>query len=182
MRRHRARRPVNAGIAILLILATAALTYANWRIWRQEFDTTPILSQGDTSLLDLSVRDDARYEETPIDLFAAIVERPVFSPSRRPFVLQPQTQEAEAPRAAPEPAPVAVALSQFQLLGVLFADNEWLAFVQSPSATDGTWLGPGATLDGWTLQEISENSAVFESSGRTAQLQLYVDNLGITRD
>ncbi len=93
----------------------------------------------------------------PLASYAAIVERPLFSPSRRP-----------APGA--EPAAAASTVSRYRLLGIIGSGPKKSAFV-----ADGARrieIDAGGTLDGWTVKEIGQDSITLTSPTGDAVLKL----------
>lgn len=80
--------------------------------------------------------------------FAATVERPLFSPSRRPAV--------NAPTAA---APAAE--SRYRLVGIVASGAKKTAFVADNARR--IELGVGDALDGWTVKEIGQNRVTLAS-------------------
>jgi hypothetical protein len=83
----------------------------------------------------------------PLTNFAATVERPLFSPSRRPA--------ASAPAAAPGTE------SRYRLLGIVASGTKKTAFVADNARR--AELGVGDTLDGWTVKEIRQDRVTLAS-------------------
>lgn len=82
------------------------------------------------------------------DWLDTIVERPIFSVSRRPF-----SAAVELPTARPEPETKALALT---LAGTLLAGESRIALLAHP--TDGLLrLRQGQKVDGWRIDEIRED-------------------------
>ena len=93
----------------------------------------------------------------PLANFSAIVERPLFSPSRRP---PPGTNTAAAPLVA----------SHYRLLGVVATGPKKRAFL-----ADGARhldVAEGERLDGWTVKQIGADSVSLSSSEGEAILKL----------
>jgi len=94
----------------------------------------------------------------PPGVFSAIVDRPLFSPSRRPL----PGGKSSAPGSGIE--------SRYQLLGLVVAEDmrrAWLA--------DGARhfeLGEGDKLDGWTVAHIEQDRLVLTSPAGEAVLAL----------
>ena len=92
----------------------------------------------------------------PLTNFSAIVERPLFSPSRRP-----------PPGAATAGPSVA---SHYRLLGVVATGAKRRAFL-----SDGTRhvdVAEGERLDDWTVKQIGTDSVLLSSSEGEAVLKL----------
>jgi hypothetical protein len=93
----------------------------------------------------------------PLASFSAIVERPLFSPSRRP---PPGTSTAAAPLVA----------GRYRLLGVVASGPKKRAFL-----ADGARhidIAEGERLDGWTVKQIGADSVLLSSSEGEATLKL----------
>lgn len=74
------------------------------------------------------------------ETFAVIVERPLFSPSRRP--------PAEGTAATPIPAP------DFSLFGIVISAGEPFALVQPSAGGEPVRITEGASMSGWTVSRI----------------------------
>lgn len=93
----------------------------------------------------------------PLASFSAIVERPLFSPSRRP---PPGATTASGPLVA----------SRYRLLGVVATGPKKRAFL-----ADGARhvdIAEGDRLDGWTVKQIGADSVLLSSPEGEAVLQL----------
>ena len=86
--------------------------------------------------------------------FAAITERPLFSPSRRP--------DATA-------AVVGIA-SRYRLLGTVVANEKGRALVAPVSGGRAIELGEGDALDGWTVRRVEHDRVLFASPAGEATL------------
>jgi hypothetical protein len=94
---------------------------------------------------------------SPLTSFSAIVERPLFSPSRRP---PPGTNAATGPSVA----------SRYRLLGVVATGLKKRAFL-----ADGARhidITEGDPLDGWTVKQIGADSVLLSSAEGEAVLKL----------
>lgn len=98
--------------------------------------------------------------------FAAIVERPLFSPTRRP----PQAPAA-APQAAAAPAPPPQPIG-FSLAGIVIADGTRVALVQLQTDGSLVQVPEGGEVDGWKAVKIEAERAVFRRGGDEASLAL----------
>jgi hypothetical protein len=149
--------------------------------WQPDFNPSPVVSGKDTAQLS--------YDE--------LVVRPIFSPSRQPFVLPapvvvepPPEPVAVAPvpepvpAPAPEPEPVLISAPPpppltdpqlFQLKGIMQSGNQISALITTPDNPDGRWLLRESNIMGWRLDRIERNSIVLKGDGRTVTLQQYTD-------
>jgi hypothetical protein len=106
--------------------------------------------------------------------------RPVFSPTRRPFVpvvppVEPETQEPLQP--TPETVP-AYDPNQFVLKGVIINDGQAKALIATPEQATGVWLSQGSELSGWKVEKIDKNTVTLIANGQPHVLKQYVDNPG----
>ncbi|WP_211250428.1 hypothetical protein [Simplicispira psychrophila] len=103
-------------------------------------------------------------ERKPVDTnrFLALLERPLFQPTRRPPPPPP-------PPSAVVEAPVDT-LSTAQLSGVV--TGEHTASIIITVAGKARRLRLNESLDGWTLQSIQGRSVTFAGGGQTRVLQL----------
>jgi hypothetical protein len=100
------------------------------------------------------------------DSFAAIIERPLFSPSRRPA--------QNAPVAAPEtvePAPVAAPLD-FALVGTIVSGNERIALVATKVDGKIVQVRERGEVLGWTALLIEDGRVVFRRGKAEEELVL----------
>jgi type II secretory pathway component PulC len=86
--------------------------------------------------------------------YPAIAARPLFYPSREPWLPPPPAQ----------PAPVSTApspLTNYALVGVIVSGHTRSALIKPPGGNKTITLGEGQELGGWTLQEITRDRLRF---------------------
>ena len=102
----------------------------------------------------------------PIVTYREIMERPLFSDTRRP-------------QDKPAPATEAIALAQldnkWKLTGVVVSGENSSAHVAGVRDNKTQRLQVGMSLDGWRLEKIMSDHVVFSQAGRTATLRLHDD-------
>ncbi len=150
-------RPGTASVvAMLLVVAAAGLGVRVHSAWRHLDDPVEIATI-EASADALQVDDDIQMAKPPAAALAAIVERPLFSPTRRPP--QPPPVQVAAPAPAPTPAPPTPI--GFSLVGVALSDGKRVALVRRQE--DGRVLSvpEGTEVLGWTVQRIESDSASF---------------------
>lgn len=106
------------------------------------------------------------YEPPAKEQFRAIVERPLFIASRRPFVPEPPPPApapAAPPAAAaappPPPAPPPASLRQTHtLIGIVEADGERTALLRANAGAIVVRVAEGASLQGWTLHQVGPDA------------------------
>lgn len=100
----------------------------------------------------------------PPGAFTAIVERPLFDPSRRP----PEPPAAPVvERTVRQPAP----LSGFTLIAIVIANGERLGVVQTPDRRR-VELRAEDSLDLWTVKRIDSDRMVLETGTKQGVLAL----------
>jgi hypothetical protein len=105
-------------------------------------------------------RESHAYPTSSTPCYAAVVERPLFSPTRRPAVI------------AAEDAPAApVRRDELVLRGVMLAPHKRVALIEV-EGEEPRWLAEGEGLDGWTLEAVHERHVVLGEAGATRELAL----------
>lgn len=97
--------------------------------------------------------------------YAAIKERPLFRPDRRP-------QEPVLTDGVEAPPPADNDLAGFDLTGVIISPAMTTAWVKDPSQQTPVRLRPGETLSGWTVKDILGDRMVVERQGKSDTLYL----------
>ena len=103
----------------------------------------------------------------PVEAYAAIAERPLFQPSRRPAVPPPPPAPLPVRAAAaaplpppPPPPPPAPVLAPMTLLAVIISADKREAVLGLSGGKSST-LAEGEALDGWTLTKVLPDRVVF---------------------
>jgi hypothetical protein len=112
--------------------------------------------------------------ETKIDP-QSVFDRPVFAPTRRPFVAQLEPQVTQA-NPQPEPSstpPLALDPQQFRLMGVLIMGTRHFALIATPEAVGGTWYSSNSAIMGWTITKIEANSIIFSNGRQSVTIRQY---------
>lgn len=100
-------------------------------------------------------------EQVRTDTFLALLERPLFSSTRRP----------PPPPPPPVPAPPPDLLSNAQVLGTYSGDGVSSGAIVRIDGK-GRRVRLGESINGWQLSSVKERSAVFTSGGQTRELPL----------
>jgi hypothetical protein len=98
------------------------------------------------------------------DQIEETVARPLFSPSRRPFV-------ADEVEEAPEPVQ---ALPSLQLIGVLVTEQQRAALMQHDGG-DPSWVREGSDLGGWEIEKIEHSRVKVRAGDRLDTVDLRPD-------
>lgn len=108
----------------------------------------------------------ARADPAPDGRFRAMVERPLFSPTRRPPAAPPAPLDAPAPAALPLPPP------DLTLSGVITGGGSGIALVRRPQDAAPIHVALGGTVDGWTVAEIRPRAIVLTRDARSVTVGL----------
>lgn len=122
--------------------------------------------------LGVILRATQRLDLPPPEAFAAVLERPLFTPSRRPAravvpvaaVASDPEPELEAERQAEEPP--------FRLVGTVSRRGRSEALVAPAAGGELARLGPGAELEGWVVTEIGPDHVEVERDGVRRRLEI----------
>lgn len=112
--------------------------------------------------------------------YAAITDRPLFTPSRRPHVVSSTESEKPTPDIV-EPEPVVDAVVEveieepmpdFRLLGVFAAGASRKALI-AVGDNAPSWLEDGANIQGWNIGAVSTRGVTISKNGKTFDLEIY---------
>lgn len=109
-----------------------------------------------------------RAEPAPEARFRAMVDRPLFSPTRRPppAPAAPAPLDAPAMPALPPPAP------SLTLSGVITGGGGGVALLRRPQDAAPIHVALGGTVDGWTVAEIHPRAVVLRRDARSVTVDL----------
>jgi hypothetical protein len=96
----------------------------------------------------------------PAETFAAIDQRPMFTPSRKPAVAAAANGEATL-----QPPDIA-------LVGIMIDSRDRMAMIRTPSAPLATAYHLGANIAGWQLSEIAPDRIVLIAGGARDEIKL----------
>lgn len=99
----------------------------------------------------------------PVITYQAVVERPLFSDSRRPAQVAPGGKAAQAAQLG----------AKWRLTGIVMAGDNSFVHVEGIRDRKTVRLKVGMPLDGWQLEEIEPDHVTFTSSGRSETLQIH---------
>jgi hypothetical protein len=109
----------------------------------------------------------------PLDQLSTILDRPLFSPSRRPPARPPPpVVQAPAPPAPPPPPPNLV------LFGVVMDGEGARAVVRAGADKKLVRAQIGDEIDGWKVSQIEGRKVVLSLDGRFATFKLFNDDRG----
>jgi hypothetical protein len=101
--------------------------------------------------------------------FAALLERPLFSPTRRPPQAAPAPPPEPAAQAPPEPPQQPI---DFSLAGVVISGASRVALVQMLADGHVVQVAEGDEVDGWKAVTIDAQRAVFRRGDSEQELAL----------
>ena len=102
-----------------------------------------------------------RFDAPSVDELAAIVERPLFTATRRPA---PQAQRASA--AVDNRPQSGLILGRYRLTGVVVTPTLRMVFVTQPGSRKTIAVEIGKELDGWVVTEVERHAIVLKSGER----------------
>ncbi|MDB5394599.1 MAG: hypothetical protein JWM91_2105 [Rhodospirillales bacterium] len=100
------------------------------------------------------------FAMAPLQKFSAIVERPIFSPNRRPAAKQPDSEKQQRPR------------SSLALFGITISAGERIALVGVERGTSLARMKEGQAFSGWVVVEIDQNRVLLRQGTVVEALEL----------
>jgi hypothetical protein len=109
----------------------------------------------------------------PVEQFTAMVERPLFSPSRRPG-MAPEAELAGAELQGPEPEPAAEVsgLPEVRFVGTIGQGGAMTALVVPEGHHDAVKLRVGDEVAGWRVHSVTASQLVIEQDGERLVLTI----------
>ena len=149
-----------ATLLLGLCLVLAAFVYV--QVQREAPGPAPSGGAGAAPPL-AALPDQPSYTMAPLEDFAAILERPLFSPTRRP------PAQGVVAAAAPEPE------LQVTLVGVIISSEEQIAIVRLKDADRFARLSVGDSFQGWILDSIEPSRITFRRGDVEEHIELTYD-------
>ena len=114
-------------------------------------------------------------ERPPTLVTTELGSRPLFTPGRRPVMVEPPappspTPVLSSPPPPPPPPPPPEAGTGLTLLGILNGPEGRIAIIRIKSSGDVERLMEGATVDRWLLQQILSDHVLLSIGSATQQL------------
>jgi hypothetical protein len=104
-----------------------------------------------------------RYTLAPAEDFSEVLERPLFSPTRRP--------PAEGTVAAPDSEPTL----EVTLMGIIISSEEQIAIVKPKGGGGFLRLSVGDSFQGWAVESIEPNRIIFRRGDIEEHIELTYD-------
>ena len=109
-----------------------------------------------------------------------ILNRPLFTPNRKPYVAQEVVAEVvETPTPEEEQVPDPVQLSDprsMTLKGIFVSGNSRSGLIASPDEPEGKWYAEGSVVMGWKIGRFQDDNVNLTRGSETFGLKQYVDN------
>jgi hypothetical protein len=122
-----------------------------------------------------AVLEPREFRPPPEDQFEVIATRPLFSPSRRPYVA-PAEPEPDAPPSEPE-----TVANPAQLVGVFLAEGRRAALLLPEVAGQASWVREGEEFAGWQVQRVEHDWVELRQGDRVEIVELRGDgSMGIS--
>lgn len=141
------KRIIDKGTAFWLMASLGLVGVITLQVKEKSWIATPVIAATAEPVQERDRVDDGAMASLPdVDWLERIVERPLFSASRRPF-----SPAEEKPTAKPEPEVKKLALT---LTGILLAGESRVALLTHPK--EGLLrLRQGQKVDGWRVDQIN---------------------------
>ncbi len=161
-------------VTLALISAATIATGLHWVVL--ETDVLRPAPVGLPSAMDRQEAPAIEAKVAPAPDLSEILARPLFFEGRR----MPTPEVAASPVAAaeiPQPEPLAAAAPppEFHLYGVRSFEGRMSVLLAADAQSEPVWLEKGATVQGWELSEITDNTALLRRGTQQQQLRVYAD-------
>jgi Type II secretion system protein C len=147
-----------------------------WQALERPIDTAPITRPGAIAATDRPLAPDASLVIPGPRAVADLPEtarRPLFSASRRPWVEKPKPEVAAVKVVAPSPVVLPpYPANQLRLTGVVPGNRSRTAraLIRVGTDTQATSVQVGESIRGWTLREVTLDTAIIETRGERIEL------------
>jgi predicted lipoprotein len=172
--RQQNRRSAWPIVGLLALNGFAAV--AVWQAQERPIDTTPITRPGAIAASDRPLTTDTGFVIPGPRSVADLPEtagRPLFSPSRRPWVEKPKPEAAAVTVVAAPPVVVPpFPANQLRLIGVVPGNrnNAARALIRVGNDTQATSVQIGESIRGWKLRDVTSDTAIMETRGERVEL------------
>ncbi|MFO1071220.1 MAG: hypothetical protein U1E17_00595 [Geminicoccaceae bacterium] len=166
------------------LLMGAALLVVPYLWWTSEPDSGAVPATGpagtpSAAAVGAPAPSLAPYVLPPLEHFTAVVERPLFSPTRRMPPLpepssEPQSEPAETP--ADTPAPSGPAEPELRFFGTVRDRGQMAALVTFPSTNAVARLAPGDKVGAWEVIEVGRDRLVLGTGEERRSFAIFGPN------
>lgn len=130
-----------------------------WFIW-QHSGEPPAAPETPLQQPAASIRIPDAPELPAANQYAIILERPLFSPQRRPFV-------------AVEPAPQPVAAPRIRLSAITISNSVRVAVIREADSQRTRHIREGDTLGDWVVDKVGRNSVILVTEDQKITIPLF---------
>jgi len=150
-------------ILIAAIWVLAGRVYRAYERLSGEF-SVPVPNQA-TAMAEQPLPEELNVATPTLEEFSAVIERPIFSPSRRPATLIAETPEAMA-------APTL----EVDLVGIVMWQSQRIALVRLKQDSRVIKVNQGADVAGWTAVAIEPSRVLFRRGDVEKEIRLMYNN------
>lgn len=156
-------------VLLILSIGLAVVLIMQWRDWSQPLpdgDKLPVQESSNSTLRAVDPPTVASLR--PPEDYAEIAERPLFVPTRRPFVEEPQEANQDLTEEIAD-------LERLDLSAILIlSPDNASVWLKDPARADRSLvrLRRGDLYQGWTVADIKEQQIIMERQGTTQALEL----------
>lgn len=149
-------------VLLLLCAVVTALCLVNWWVMALE-PAPPLAAASSADTPEPPVFGQRPIDPRPLSDFEEIVRRPLFTASRKPFVVSTEATQTLAGLRSPD----------IRLAGVAIDAGKKQALLRTPQQPQGRWVEQGDSIDGWLLQSVRDDAVIVASGQQTHELRLY---------
>jgi len=149
-----------AGFALLLTISAACAAIVYGEITAEPTSPIAAIAPAAAPALPVPAAEEPAFAVPPLQTYAEVTERPLFSPSRRPAAV---TQQVAGPA------------SSLALVGVVISGDGRVALIRQGKAPALARVREGQQVEGWTVRSIAPDRVVVRNGTSEAQLKLHED-------
>jgi hypothetical protein len=123
-------------------------------------------------------------EDLDAQAYPAIVDRPLFNPSRQPRPPEPVAPppppvvEQPPPEQPPPPPPMGPGPEDYKLLGVASGPDGRVAALRIAASGDVVYLRKGESVDNWTVVDVGDRSVAIGTPENSVTFGLFASDAG----
>lgn len=168
---------MNKRLAGLSAVAVLLGGYLVWQTVAPQWHATP----DDAAQVDIAPRQPGQVPLHPLQgldvtSFAAVLERPLFNPGRRPRPPAPEPVPepvAEPPVEQPPPPPQGPGPEDYALLGVASGPAGRVAAVRVTATAEVVYLREGEPIDGWSVIAVGDRSVAIGTAADPVTFRMF---------
>ena len=105
----------------------------------------------------------ADFDFPSYESFHEVVERPLFSPTRRPPAKVTPAQSKPKPTPKPKPQTARIERGLFSVLGIVISDDERVSLVRLKKSGETVRMAVGDVVEGWRVESIDRDCVTFRA-------------------